>query len=163
MINVLLLLGSNLGDRQLFLKKAIDLIEHDIAHISKASSIYETQSWGKTDAPDYLNQVILLETSLSARAVLQRILGIEQLLGRRREEKWGSRTIDIDILFYGDSVINEPGLHIPHPELHNRRFTLEPLAEIAPDFKHPVLNKSILAIKNELVDTLIVKKVITLD
>jgi 2-amino-4-hydroxy-6-hydroxymethyldihydropteridine diphosphokinase len=163
MINVFLLLGSNLGDRQLFLKKAIDLIENDIADISKASSIYETQSWGKTDAPDYLNQVILLETSLSAQAILQKILNIEHLLGRQREEKWGSRTIDIDILFYGDSVINEPGLHIPHPELHNRRFTLEPLAEIAPDFKHPVLNKSILTIKNELVDTLIVKKVITLD
>ncbi|MDB5125376.1 MAG: 2-amino-4-hydroxy-6-hydroxymethyldihydropteridine pyrophosphokinae [Mucilaginibacter sp.] len=163
MINVFLLLGSNLGDRQLFLKKAIDLIENDIADISKASSIYETQSWGKTDAPDYLNQVILLETSLSAQAILQKILNIEQLLGRQREEKWGSRTIDIDILFYGDSVINEPGLHIPHPELHNRRFTLEPIAEIAPDFKHPVLNKSILTIKNELVDTLIVKKVITLD
>jgi 2-amino-4-hydroxy-6-hydroxymethyldihydropteridine diphosphokinase len=163
MINVFLLLGSNLGDRQLFLKKAIDLIEVDIAPISKASSIYETQSWGKTNAPDYLNQVIVLKTSLPAQAILQRILSIEQLLGRQREEKWGSRTIDIDILFYGDSVINEPGLHIPHPELHTRRFTLEPLAEIAPDLKHPVLNKSILTIKNELVDTLIVKKVITLD
>ncbi|HWZ14842.1 MAG TPA: 2-amino-4-hydroxy-6-hydroxymethyldihydropteridine diphosphokinase [Mucilaginibacter sp.] len=158
MINVFLLLGSNLGDRQLFLKKAIDLIENDIAPLSKASSIYETQSWGKTDAPDYLNQVILLKTNLPAQAVLQKILNIEQALGRQREEKWGSRTIDIDILFYGELVINEQGLHVPHPELHNRRFTLEPLAEIAPDLKHPVLNKSIATIKNELVDTLIVKK-----
>ncbi|GAC1308990.1 MAG: 2-amino-4-hydroxy-6-hydroxymethyldihydropteridine diphosphokinase [Mucilaginibacter sp.] len=158
MINVFLLLGSNLGDRQLFLKKAIDLIENDVAPVSKASSIYETQSWGKTDAPDYLNQVILLKTSLPAQAILLKILNIEQVLGRRREEKWGSRTIDIDILFYGALVINEQGLHVPHPELHNRRFTLEPLAEIAPDLKHPVLHKSISTIKNELVDTLIVKK-----
>jgi 2-amino-4-hydroxy-6-hydroxymethyldihydropteridine diphosphokinase len=158
MINVFLLLGSNLGDRQLFLKKAIDLIEVDIAPVSKASSIYETQSWGKADAPDYLNQVILLKTNLSAQAILQKILNIEKMLGRQREERWGSRTIDIDILFYGEAIVNEKGLHIPHPELHNRRFTLEPLAEIAPNFKHPVLNKSISTIKNELVDTLVVKK-----
>jgi 2-amino-4-hydroxy-6-hydroxymethyldihydropteridine diphosphokinase len=163
MINVFLLLGSNLGDRQLFLKKAIALIENDIAPVSKASSIYETQSWGKADAPDYLNQVILLQTNLPAQVILRKILNIEKILGRQREEKWGSRTIDIDILFYGEAAINEKGLHIPHPELHKRRFTLEPLAEIAPDFKHPVLNKSILTIKNELVDTLIVKKIITLN
>jgi 2-amino-4-hydroxy-6-hydroxymethyldihydropteridine diphosphokinase len=162
MINVFLLLGSNLGDRQLFLKKAIALIEDNIAPISKTSSIYETQSWGKTDAPDYLNQVILLKTNLPAQVILRKILNIEKVLGRQREEKWGSRTIDIDILFYGEAIVNEKGLHIPHPELHNRRFTLEPLAEIAPDFKHPVLNKTILTIKNELVDALIVKKVIIL-
>ncbi|MDB5131751.1 MAG: 2-amino-4-hydroxy-6-hydroxymethyldihydropteridine diphosphokinase [Mucilaginibacter sp.] len=163
MINVFLLLGSNLGDRQLFLKKAMALIEDNIAPVSKASSIYETQSWGKTDAPDYLNQVILLKTSLSARVILKKILNIEKMLGRERDERWGSRTIDIDILFYGEAIVNQKGLHIPHPELHNRRFTLEPLAEIAPDFKHPVLNKTILMIKNELIDTLVVKKIITLN
>jgi 2-amino-4-hydroxy-6-hydroxymethyldihydropteridine diphosphokinase len=158
MIDVFLLLGSNLGDRNLFLKKAIDRIANDIAPVLMISSIYETQSWGKTDAPDYLNQIVTLQTDLTAQQILQTILHIENTLGRRREEKWGSRTIDIDILFYGQAIINEPGLHVPHPELHKRRFTLEPLAEIAPGFIHPVLNKNILQIKSELNDSLIVKK-----
>ena len=159
MNNIFLLIGSNLGDRKLFLKQAIKHIEHDIAPLVKTSSVYETQSWGKTDAPDYLNQVLMLQTLLPAQVVLQKILAIENLLGRKREEKWGSRIIDIDILFYGDAIINEPNLHVPHPELHKRRFTLEPLAEIAAGFVHPVLNKNILQLKNELKDNLIVKKV----
>jgi 2-amino-4-hydroxy-6-hydroxymethyldihydropteridine diphosphokinase len=158
MIDVFLLLGSNLGDRQLFLQQAIQHIEADVAAVVKQSSVYETQSWGKTDLPDYLNQVIQLKTNLPANNVLDKILAIETKLGRRRDEKWGSRTIDIDILFYGSAIINEPGLQVPHPELHNRRFTLEPLAEIAPDLVHPVLNKTSLQLKNMLSDSLIVKK-----
>jgi 2-amino-4-hydroxy-6-hydroxymethyldihydropteridine diphosphokinase len=158
MVNVFLLLGSNLGDRHLFLKQAIERIEKEIAPALKASSVYETQSWGKTDAPDYLNQVVMLQTDLSAQIILQKILNIEHILGRSRREKWGSRTIDIDILFYGDAIINEPGLQIPHPELHKRRFTLAPLAEIAPRLVHPVLKNNILHIKNQLKDNLIVKK-----
>jgi 2-amino-4-hydroxy-6-hydroxymethyldihydropteridine diphosphokinase len=158
MIDVFLLLGGNLGDRHLFLQQAIKYIEHDIAPVVKASSVYETQSWGKTDAPDYLNQVIVVQTGLPAPAVLEKILNIERVLGRRREEKWGSRTIDIDILFYGHEIINHQDLHIPHPELHKRRFTLEPLAEIAPGLVHPVFNKSVLQLKDELNDSLIVKK-----
>lgn len=158
MTDVYLLLGSNLGNRRLFLEKAIALISSDIASIVTSSAVYETQSWGKTDAPDYLNQVVYLQTSLPARAVLEKILAIELFLGRRREEKWGSRTIDIDILFYGDAIVNENGLYIPHPELHNRRFTLEPLSEIAPNLEHPVLKKNILQLKNELRDNLVVKK-----
>ena len=151
-------LGSNLGDRQLYLNQAIEYVSNDIAPIEKISSVYETASWGKTDLPDYLNLVIVLKTDLPALLVLNKILNIENILGRRREEKWGSRIIDIDILFYGQSVIDEPGLQVPHPELHNRRFTLEPLAEIAPQFVHPLLNKNILQIKSELKDKLIVKK-----
>jgi 2-amino-4-hydroxy-6-hydroxymethyldihydropteridine diphosphokinase len=158
MVDVFLLLGSNLGNRQLFLGEAITHIENEIAPVLKTSSIYETQSWGKTDAPDYLNQVIMLQTGLPAQVILENVLHIENVLGRKREEKWGPRTIDIDILFYGQLVINNAGLHIPHPELPNRRFTLEPMAEIAPEWVHPVLNKTILQIKNELKDSLIVKK-----
>lgn len=158
MINVFLLLGSNLGERHLFLKQAIEHIEKDIAPVLKISSVYETQSWGKTDAPDYLNQVVMLQTDVPAQIILQRILNIEHILGRSRGEKWGPRTIDIDILFYGDAIINEPGLQIPHPELHKRRFTLAPLAEIAPGLVHPVLKYNILYIKNQLKDGLIVKK-----
>ncbi len=142
----------------MFLAQAIQHIENDIAPVVKTSSVFETQSWGKTDAPDYLNQVIMLQTDLSAQVILQKILGIENILGRRRDEKWGSRTIDIDILFYDDVIINEPGLHVPHPELHNRRFTLDPLVEIAPGLVHPVFDKNILQLKSELKDNLIVKK-----
>jgi 2-amino-4-hydroxy-6-hydroxymethyldihydropteridine diphosphokinase len=158
MHEVLLLLGSNLGDRKSFMRQAIDLIESRIAPIKKASAVYETQSWGKADAPDYLNQVVLLETSMAPRKILEHILVIEIVLGRKREEKWGSRTIDIDILFYGQEIINEEGLNIPHPELHKRRFTLEPLNEIAPGWVHPILNKKISQLKTELSDDLIVKK-----
>ena len=159
MINVFLLLGSNLGNRELYLKQAIQLIAQEIAPVTRKSDIYETQSWGKADAPDYLNQVVEIETHLPANAVLQKVLAIEQVLGRERKEKWGSRVIDIDILFYGDEVISEPGLEIPHPQLHNRRFTLEPLGELAPDFIHPTLKRTILQLKTELKDDLIVKKI----
>ncbi|HWZ03230.1 MAG TPA: 2-amino-4-hydroxy-6-hydroxymethyldihydropteridine diphosphokinase [Mucilaginibacter sp.] len=159
MHEVFLLLGSNLGDRQLFLKQAIEYIKTEIAPVIKISSVYETQSWGKTDAPDYLNQVVALKTSLAPQVVLQKALDIENKLGRHREEKWGSRTIDIDILFYDQQIINAPGLIIPHPELQKRRFTIEPLAEIAPDWMHPILKKNILQLKNELIDELNVKKI----
>jgi 2-amino-4-hydroxy-6-hydroxymethyldihydropteridine diphosphokinase len=158
MINVFLLLGSNLGNRELYLQKAINLIELDIAPVTKRSAIYLTQSWGKTDEPDYLNQVIEIQTTLNAQGVLDKVLAIEIILGRQRQVKWGSRTIDIDILFYGDEVINQPGLVVPHPELHKRRFTLVPLAQIAPKFVHPVLKKDISQLKNELIDDLVVKK-----
>jgi 2-amino-4-hydroxy-6-hydroxymethyldihydropteridine diphosphokinase len=158
MNKVYLLLGSNLGNRQLFMQQAIKLIAEQISPVIKSSSIYETQSWGKSGAPDYLNQVILLQTNMPARVILEKILAIEIVLGRKREEKWGSRTIDIDILFYGDKVINEPDLQVPHPELHKRRFTLEPLNEIAQDFKHPGCKKTIFELKKELNDDLVVKK-----
>lgn len=158
MTDVYLLLGSNLGDRELFLRMALRLIEADIAAIIKASAVYETQSWGKTDEPDYLNQVILLHTDMPAQEILEKIMAIEAEMGRERQEKWGSRTIDIDILLYGDAVINEPDLIVPHPEMHKRRFTLEPLSEIAPQLVHPVLHQTIKSLKNKLTDTLIVKK-----
>ena len=157
MIDVFLLLGSNLGNRQLFLANAAEAIEREVGNIIKRSSVYETQSWGKEDQPDYLNQVLLVHTGLPAREVLERILVIEKSMGRERIEKWGSRIIDIDILFYDDEVINEPDLIVPHPYLHQRKFVIEPLAEIAPQHIHPVLNKSILQL-NIFDDTLIVKK-----
>lgn len=157
MINVFLLLGSNLGNRSLFLQQADEAIGRQVGAIIKRSSVYQTQSWGKTGEPDYLNQVLLVQTALKPQQVLQHILAIEKTMGRLRAEKWGSRTIDIDILFYGDEVVNEPDLIIPHPHLHQRKFVLEPLAEIAPAYIHPVLNKSILQLNN-FKDALIVKK-----
>ncbi|EHQ30056.1 2-amino-4-hydroxy-6-hydroxymethyldihydropteridine diphosphokinase [Mucilaginibacter paludis] len=143
MIKVFLLLGSNMGNRQLFLENAISQIETLVGPVIRQSAVHQTLAWGKTDEPDYLNQVLLVETAMPARQLLQTILGIEKQLGRERKEKWGSRTIDIDILFYGNEVINEPDLVVPHPQLHNRKFTLAPLAEIAPGYIHPVLLQSI--------------------
>lgn len=138
-----MLLGSNMGNRQLFLENAISQIETLVGPVIRQSAVHQTLAWGKTDEPDYLNQVLLVETAMPARQLLQTILGIEKQLGRERKEKWGSRTIDIDILFYGNEVINEPDLVVPHPQLHNRKFTLAPLAEIAPGYIHPVLLQSI--------------------
>lgn len=158
MIDVFLLLGSNLGDREMFLRQAVDKISQALGPIAKASGLYETQSWGKTDLPDYINQVIVVQTDLPAQNVLETVLAIETEIGRVRHEKWGSRIIDIDILFYGDEVIEEPGLTVPHPQLHNRRFTLEPLGEIAPKLFHPVIRKNVETIKKELTDSLVVKK-----
>ena len=97
MNSVFLLLGSNLGDRLLFIKRAIEFIETEVGPILKASAVYETQSWGKTNQPDYLNQVILLQSDMPPQEILKKILGIETVLGRLREEKWGARIIDIDI------------------------------------------------------------------
>lgn len=158
MINVFLLLGSNLGNRELFLQQAIEFISAEIAIPVLTSSVYETQSWGKTDEPDYLNQVLMLQSDLPAQQILAKVLAIEIQMGRRREVKWGSRTIDIDILFYGDEIIHEINLVVPHPELHKRSFTLIPLAEIAPDLIHPIFKKNILELKAQLKDNLIVKK-----
>jgi 2-amino-4-hydroxy-6-hydroxymethyldihydropteridine diphosphokinase len=158
MVNVFLLLGGNLGNRQLMLQQAIEQVGEQVGKVVKTSSVYETAAWGKTNQPDYLNQVIEVQTKLSPQQVLAKILAIELTMGRQRIEKWGARTIDIDILFYSNIIINQPGLIIPHPELQNRRFTLEPLAEIAPGFLHPVVLKQILQLKNELQDCLIVKK-----
>jgi 2-amino-4-hydroxy-6-hydroxymethyldihydropteridine diphosphokinase len=160
MINVYLLLGSNLGNRLMYLQEAARYINEETGHIVQQSAVYETQSWGNTNVPDYLNQVLLLQTNLLPHDLLHKLLQIESLLGRERLEKWGARTLDIDILFYGTDIIEDADLIVPHPQLHNRGFTLAPLAELAPDLMHPVLNKTISSLKNELNDDLQVKKYI---
>jgi 2-amino-4-hydroxy-6-hydroxymethyldihydropteridine diphosphokinase len=153
-----ILLGSNLGDRRKYIALAISAIGVKLGKIERRSSLYETASWGKHDQPDFLNQVIELKTNLNPKDLLAEILSIEILLGRKRIEKWGSRIIDIDILLYGDQVVDEPELTIPHPFLAFRRFCLMPLNEIAPKFVHPVLKKNIQELLFELSDDLFVKK-----
>jgi 2-amino-4-hydroxy-6-hydroxymethyldihydropteridine diphosphokinase len=160
MINVYLLLGSNLGNRLSYLQLAVQYINEQIGQITKCSAIYETQSWGNTEVPDYLNQVVLLQTDLLPHELLNNLLKIELMLGRERQEKWGARTLDIDILFYDNEIINDTDLVVPHPQLHKRRFTLEPLAELAPYLVHPLLHKTINTLKIELNDDLQVKKYI---
>ncbi|WP_245681352.1 2-amino-4-hydroxy-6-hydroxymethyldihydropteridine diphosphokinase [Arcticibacter eurypsychrophilus] len=153
-----MLLGSNLGDRIYYLEQAAQLIHEDIGMIIKKSSIYETASWGIEDQPKYLNQVMQVETKLTPKQVLHAIQFIEKQLGRVRVEKWGSRTIDIDILFYDQKHIQSPDLVIPHPLLHTRRFTLAPLNEIAPSLMHPVLKMQIAELFKQLLDNLHVYK-----
>ncbi|WP_462265069.1 2-amino-4-hydroxy-6-hydroxymethyldihydropteridine diphosphokinase [Mucilaginibacter sp.] len=155
---IYLLLGSNLGNRQMFLNEAVRCIAADIGKVTLQSAVYETQAWGNTTTPDYLNQVIEVQSWLSPRELLQQALAIEQQLGRERHEKWEARVIDIDILFYNHEIIDEPDLVIPHPHLHKRKFTLMPMAEINPDLIHPVMKKNILWLNAHLADGLIVKK-----
>ncbi|MCJ8209953.1 2-amino-4-hydroxy-6-hydroxymethyldihydropteridine diphosphokinase [Mucilaginibacter sp. RS28] len=158
MFDVFLLLGSNLGDRFSYLEKARRAIRDNVGEIIKKSSVYETAAWGKENDPDYLNQVLEVQTKQNAPDLLKTLLEIELTMGRERKEVWAARTIDIDILFFEKEIIDQDNLIVPHPRLHLRRFTLEPLAEIAPDFVHPVLGKTITELKNELPDSLTVKK-----
>ena len=145
-INVFLSLGSNQGDRAQLLRTAADLISKQIGKIAKKSHVYETQPWGKTDQDTFLNQVIMINTTLGPRDLLDAIAKIEREMGRQRQEKWGPRIIDVDILFYGKRVIRDKGLEIPHPELHKRAFVLVPLMEIAPELEHPILKQPIDAL-----------------
>jgi len=154
---VYLLLGSNLGDRLQIMRAARKLIGMEIGHIVSASSIYETAPWGVLDQPSFLNQVLEVATEMTPEEVLRIILDIEHELGRIRYERWGARVIDIDILYFESLVVDTARLTIPHPRLHERRFTLAPLSEVAPNFIHPILNKNSEQLLAECIDTSEVK------
>ena len=135
-----LLTGSNIEPRLDYLEKAELHIAERIGSIVKSSSIFESEPWGFTDGDAFLNKVLLVETELTADEVLSIILDIEKVAGRQRTiNQYSSRTLDIDILYFGDEIIKSDRLVVPHPRLQERRFTLMPLAEIAADFIHPVL------------------------
>jgi 2-amino-4-hydroxy-6-hydroxymethyldihydropteridine diphosphokinase len=154
-----LLTGGNEGDRYLHMQQARANIEHICGRLLQVSSLYETAPWGKSDQADFLNQVLLVETLLDPEELLKAILLIEEKGGRKRTVKNAPRTIDIDILFYNHLVVEQPGLSIPHPRIADRRFVLEPLHEISPDFVHPVLGKTIHRLLLECKDELAVKKI----
>ncbi|HLY71849.1 MAG TPA: 2-amino-4-hydroxy-6-hydroxymethyldihydropteridine diphosphokinase [Puia sp.] len=154
-----LLTGGNMGNRAGYLRDASVNISFFCGKILRQSSLYETQAWGKTNQPNFFNQVLLIETTLCAVELMKKILLIEEKMGRTRNEKYGSRIIDIDILFFNDEMINKPQLVVPHPEIQNRRFALAPMNEIAPDFIHPVLLKNISTLLKECGDKLGVKKI----
>lgn len=144
MAKVFLGLGSNLGDREKNVKEAVRLLqESGMAGEVKISSFYETEPEGVKEQPLFLNGVLEMETVFSPQALLDTLQAIERQLGRKRGRKWGPRVIDLDILLYGDLVMKEEGLEIPHPLLAERSFVLVPLAEIAPETVHPVLKKAI--------------------
>lgn len=153
-----LLTGGNIGDRKKNLKAAANSIEKEAGHIVAISGMYETAAWGKTDQAAFLNQCIAIETNFDAQSLLKILLKIEKEMGRHREVKYGPRTLDIDILFYNNDIINTDSLIIPHPQMINRRFALAPLAEIAPAIIHPVFKKSIQDLLLACKDALPVKK-----
>ncbi len=142
--NLVLLIGSNIGNRLQYLEQAQALIEQELGSLQVASAFYETAAWGKEDQQHFLNKVLLINTLYPPNECLTLILAIETKLGRVRLEKWAERVIDIDILFYNVERWETESLTIPHPYLHLRKFTLVPIAEILPDFIHPVLQKSML-------------------
>jgi 2-amino-4-hydroxy-6-hydroxymethyldihydropteridine diphosphokinase len=153
-----LLIGGNMGERFKNLAKARQLLDANAGVIILYSGIYETAAWGKTDQPSFLNQALLLQTGLSAEDLLQKLMEVEIEMGRTRSEKYGPRTIDIDILFYNSNIVRLPQLIIPHPEIQNRRFALAPMNEIAPAFIHPVFNKPIQQLLAECPDVLEVER-----
>ncbi|MDK2846200.1 MAG: 2-amino-4-hydroxy-6-hydroxymethyldihydropteridine diphosphokinase [Synergistales bacterium] len=136
-------LGSNIGDRLGTMRQAVMLLEERSLRISASSDVFETPPWGMENQPRFLNACVLAETDILPRALLELLLNIESDLGRIRRYKWGPREIDLDLLFYDDQVFNESGLVLPHPQMHRRVFVLVPLVQIAPDWRHPVLGKSI--------------------
>lgn len=129
-------LGANLGDAQSAVRAGIDALSRlRSTRLLRASGLYRTPAWGVTEQPEFINAVAMVETSLAPAALLAELLAIERQAGRDREQgmRWGPRTLDLDLLLYGDRVIDEPGLRVPHPHLHERAFALMPLLEIAPD------------------------------
>ena len=154
----ILLLGTNLEDRWNNLIICREMIAKDVGNILKASSIYETAAWGKTDQPSFLNQVLIVETELTPVELLKALNAIENKMGRVRKEKWGERLIDIDILYFDDLLMDTAELKIPHPEITNRRFTLEPLNELVPDLVDPRVGMSINEMLATCKDPCIVKK-----
>ena len=151
-----ILLGSNLGERESLLKKAITMIGESCGDIVNLSKIYETEPWGFVAENNFLNQVIMIKTKLGPHDLLKELLSIETVLGRQRDETkkgYSSRPMDLDVLYYDDLIVDEEDLILPHPRLHQRRFTLLPLCDIAPDFEHPVFKKTNEALLEECEDT----------
>ena len=147
--------GSNIGNRLSFIRDALHVLSQtDGIIIKEISSLYETEPVGNEDQGKFLNGVVAIETHLSPQTLLTTLKVIETKVGRRHRKRWGPREIDLDVLIYGEMCLRTSELIIPHPEMHNRRFVLTPLAEIAPDVVHPVLNVTINDMLNNLVDDL---------
>ena len=153
-----LLLGSNMGNSQQQLTIAIKNITLQIGKVNRKSKLYATAAWGNTNQPDFLNQVVIVETKLDALQTIDIILSIEKQMGRVRTTKNAPRIIDIDILFFNKEIIDEKHLTIPHPQIENRRFVLIPLNELSPNFTHPISHKTIHLLLKDCADTLDVKK-----
>lgn len=159
MEQIFLGLGTNVPPKEAYLSEVKIAIEEKVGPIVRASSLYETAAWGKTDQSDFMNQVIEIRSQLSPIELLDTILAIEKKMGRVRVEKWAERIIDIDLLLYGQEMIQAPRLIVPHPFISVRNFVLAPLVEIAPDFIHPVTQQSISALYQACPDPLAVRRI----
>lgn len=160
MNKVVLLLGSNLGDSQSLFQQTIALLSDRVGVIEQSSSLYKSPPWGFEHENDFCNQVLVLQTALAPEQMLRECLQVETDLGRERKgQGYAARTIDVDLLFVGDEVIESDVLTLPHPRLQLRRFTLLPLVELMPDFIHPVLQKKMRVLLQECEDQSEVKKV----
>lgn len=139
-------LGGNVGDAEHTLRAAIRALDAlPSTHLVRASRLYRTPAWGRVEQPDFVNAAAAVDTALAPRALLEALLGIERAHGRERNtdgERWGPRTLDLDLLLYGEAEIDEPGLHVPHPHLHERAFVLVPLCEIAPEVAIPGIGRA---------------------
>lgn len=153
-----LLTGGNIGNRAAYLREAMEAIGKACGPVVKHSAVYETAPWGMEDQSPFLNQVLHIQTGLDPYQLLDALLEIEQLAGRKRLLKYGPRVIDIDILFFNDAVIDTEGLRVPHPRLAERRFVLVPLQEIAPEKMHPVLHQPVRVLLARCTDPLAVHK-----
>jgi 2-amino-4-hydroxy-6-hydroxymethyldihydropteridine diphosphokinase len=154
MMNAILGIGTNIGHREENLKEAVIKIKEYIGSVIELSSVYETEPWGFNTEDQFLNMVVMVDTGLSPAGLLEKVQLVETLIGRVKSEiQYTSRVIDIDILFFGDQVVNEGNLIIPHPHIQKRRFVLVPLCEIAPELIHPVLNKTVATLLESCTDS----------
>ena len=145
-------LGSNLGDKEKNLRRALLLLTQQGVEVVRVSSFLSTEPYGVTDQPQFLNAVACVRTSLAPLALLDVLLATELAMGRVRLRHWGERNIDLDLLLYEDVVLDTPRLRLPHPDMQNRDFVLLPLAEIAPELRHPTLQKTIYELKENLMN-----------
>ncbi len=151
-------LGSNMGNRIDYLNKALKLLELEFGKALKISNIYETKAWGNNNQPDFLNQAAIYETDILPQTILKTNKKLEKEIGRKPRENWHEREIDIDIIFYGDKIITEQNLEIPHAQMHKRKFVLVPIKEICQEYIHPLFNKTVAELLKEGNDNLTVEK-----
>lgn len=148
-----LCIGGNLGEREANLQEALEFIDFNFGDVKAVSSVYESEPWGMTDVPNFLNQVVLIESELSNEQLLEEINDLEEFFGRERSAKgYLSREMDIDVLLIGEEIIDTERMQVPHPRIAERRFALEPLAELAPELMHPVYKRTVSALLKDCSD-----------